>query len=70
MYSWLGVGKQLGMSIPSGGHCDMSGYADILPFVQQVLQGKSTTRNYDDLKNWKAMPEAYPWGSDVPKGSE
>ena len=68
MYSWLGVGKQLGMSIPSGGHCDMSGHADILPFVQQVLQGKSTTRNYDDLKNWKAMPEAYPWGSDVPKG--
>ncbi|CAN9406092.1 unnamed protein product [Alternaria alternata] len=68
VYNWLSVGKQLGMSIPSGGHCDMSGYADILPFVQQVLQGKSTTRNYDDLKSWKAMPEAYPWGSDVPKG--
>jgi hypothetical protein len=46
----------------------MSGYADILPFVQKILQGKSTTRNYDDLKTWKAMPEAYPWGSDLPKG--
>ncbi|KAH8631221.1 hypothetical protein IG631_12903 [Alternaria alternata] len=71
-YSLSGQGESLenalGMSIPSGGHCDMSGYADILPFVQQVLQGKSTTRNYDDLKNWKAMPEAYPWGNDVPKG--
>jgi len=67
VYNWLGVGEKLGMSIPSGGHCDMSGYADILPFVQKVLQNKSTTRNYDDLKTWKAMPEAYPWVNDVLK---
>ena len=68
VYNWLGVGEQLGMAIPSGGHCDMSGYANVLPFVQKVLQGKSTTRNFDDLGSWKAMPEAYPWGTDVPKG--
>ncbi|KAH7393078.1 hypothetical protein BKA66DRAFT_439190 [Pyrenochaeta sp. MPI-SDFR-AT-0127] len=68
MYSWLGAGEKLGMSIPSGGHCDQNGYADVLSFVQKVLQGKSTTRNYDDLKTWKAMPEAYPWGADLPKG--
>lgn len=68
VYSWLGAGEKLGMSIPSGGHCDQNGYADVLPFVQKVLQGKTTTRNYDDLKTWKAMPEAYPWGTDVPKG--
>lgn len=47
----------------------MNGYADVLPFVQKVLQGKSTTRNYDDLGSWKAMPEAYPWGTDVPKAA-
>ncbi|KAF1912911.1 hypothetical protein BDU57DRAFT_457553 [Ampelomyces quisqualis] len=68
VYSWLGVGDTLGMSIPSGGHCDMNGYADVLPFVQKILQGKATTKNYDDLKTWKAMPEAYPWGTDLPKG--
>lgn len=56
------------MSIPSGGHCDVSGYADVLPFVQKVLQGKSTGRDYDDLKGWKNMPETYPWGTDLPKG--
>jgi hypothetical protein len=69
VYNWLGAGEKLGMSIPGGGHCDMNGFADVLPFVQKVLQGKSTDRNYDDLKNWKAMPETYPWGSDVPKES-
>ncbi|KAF1844542.1 carbohydrate esterase family 15 protein [Cucurbitaria berberidis CBS 394.84] len=68
VYNWLGAGEKLGMSIPGGGHCDQSGYADVLPFVQKVLQGKSTTRNFDDLKTWKAMPEAYPWGTDLPKG--
>lgn len=47
------------MSIPGGGHRDMHGYANVLPFVQKILQGKSTSRNYDDLKNRKAMPETY-----------
>jgi len=60
----------LGMSIPSGGHCDMSGYADVLPFVQKVLQGKSTSRNYDDLKGWRVMPEAYPWTANLPGKGE
>lgn len=68
VYNWLGYGDKLGMSIPSGGHCDMSGYVDVLPFVQKVLQDKSTFRNYDDLKTWKAMPETYPWAADLPKG--
>lgn len=67
VFEWLGFGKRLGMSIPSGGHCDQSGYADVLPFVQEVLQAKSTTRNYDDLKTWKAMPETYPWASNLPR---
>jgi hypothetical protein len=68
VYSWLGVGDQLGMSIPKGGHCDMGGYVDVLPFVQKVLQGKTTSRNYDDLGSWKAMPETYPWATSLPAG--
>jgi hypothetical protein len=36
-YNWLGVGEKLGMSIPSGGHLDMSGYADVLLFVPKVV---------------------------------
>ncbi|KNG51094.1 carbohydrate esterase family 15 protein [Stemphylium lycopersici] len=70
VYRWLGVGDMLGMSIPTGGHCDMSGYADVLPFVQKVLQGKSTSRDYDDLKGWKVMPEAYPWAAELPGEGE
>ncbi|KAF2710698.1 carbohydrate esterase family 15 protein [Pleomassaria siparia CBS 279.74] len=69
VYNWLGVGEQLGVALPAGGHCDMNGYANILPFVQKVLQGKTTTRNFDDIGSWKFMPEAYPWGTDLPKGS-
>ncbi|KAH7125582.1 hypothetical protein B0J11DRAFT_614934 [Dendryphion nanum] len=68
VYNWLGVGDQLGVAIPSGGHCDMNGYAAVLPFVQKVLQGKASNKNFDDLGSWKAMPEAYPWGTDLPKG--
>lgn len=48
----------------------MSGYADVLPFVQKVLQGKSTSRNYDDLKGWRVMPEAYPWTANLPGKGE
>ncbi|KAF2280536.1 uncharacterized protein EI97DRAFT_370003 [Westerdykella ornata] len=68
VYNWLGVGDQLGMAIPSGGHCAMNAYSDVLPFVQKVLQGKQTSRNFDDLGSWKAMTEAYPWAADLPKG--
>ncbi|KAF2183988.1 carbohydrate esterase family 15 protein [Zopfia rhizophila CBS 207.26] len=69
VYNWLGVGDQLGMSIHSGGHCDMSGYAAVLPFVEAAFKGSKPTRSYDDLKPWSAMPETYPWASDVPKAA-
>jgi hypothetical protein len=68
VYNWLGVGEQLGMAIPSGGHCDMNAYAFVLPFLQKVFQGKASSRNYDDLGSWKAMPEAYPWATNLPAG--
>ena len=67
VYDFLGVGSQLGIGIRTGGHCDMSGYTNILPFVQKVLQGKSLTRDYTSLSPWTAMKEAYPWASNVPK---
>lgn len=67
VYNWLGAGEQLGMAIPSGGHCDINGYANVLPFVQKVLQGKPTSRSFDDLGSWTAMPEAYPWAKDLPE---
>ncbi|KAF2015351.1 carbohydrate esterase family 15 protein, partial [Aaosphaeria arxii CBS 175.79] len=69
VYNFLGAGEQLGMSIPSGGHCDMNGYGAVLPFVQKVLQGKTPSKNFDDLGSWKAMPEAYPWATNVPKAT-
>ncbi|OCL06109.1 carbohydrate esterase family 15 protein [Glonium stellatum] len=65
VYDWLGVGSQIGMAIRSGGHCDMSGYTNVLPFVMKILKGTTTTRNYTDLSPWTAMAETYPWSSEV-----
>lgn len=30
--------------------------------------GKSIDRDFDDLKPWSGMKEAYPWATDLPKG--
>ncbi|KAI1871045.1 hypothetical protein JX265_006085 [Neoarthrinium moseri] len=67
VYDWLGAGDQIGMGIRSGGHCDMSGFTNILPFVQKILQGKNTTRDYNNLSPWAAMPTTYPWATNIPK---
>ncbi|KAL3425251.1 cip2 [Phlyctema vagabunda] len=66
VYKWLGVESQIGMAIRTGGHCDNSGYTNILPFVLRVLKGTPTTRPYTDLAPWTAMKEAYPWASSIP----
>ncbi|KAF4633359.1 hypothetical protein G7Y89_g4758 [Cudoniella acicularis] len=66
VYKWLGVPDMIGMAIRSGAHCDNAGYTNVLPFVQKILQGKTTTRNYADLTPWSAMPAAYPWSSQIP----
>lgn len=63
VYEWLGVRDKIGMALRSGGHCDLSGYANVLPFVQNAFFGTETMRNYTDLSPWTAMPEAYPWAS-------
>jgi len=54
------------MAVPKGGHCDMGGYAAVLPFVQWVLQGKGSGGGFDDTGGWKAMPETYPWAAGMP----
>ncbi|KAF2842013.1 carbohydrate esterase family 15 protein [Patellaria atrata CBS 101060] len=66
VYDWLGVGKQLALAIRSGGHCDNSGYTNVLPFVLQVLKSTPTTRDYTSLSPWTAMTTAYPWSSQSP----
>ncbi|KAI9665983.1 MAG: hypothetical protein M1821_003918 [Bathelium mastoideum] len=66
VYDWLGEGKKIGMAIRSGGHCDLEGYTNVLPFVLEVLKGTNTTRNYTDLSPWTAMTTAYPWATAVP----
>ncbi|KZV93151.1 hypothetical protein EXIGLDRAFT_768376 [Exidia glandulosa HHB12029] len=66
VYRWLGIETRIGMAIRSGGHCDLSGYANVLPFVLQVFKGTPTSRNYSDLSPWTEMKEAYPWASSIP----
>ncbi|KAK4215242.1 4-O-methyl-glucuronoyl methylesterase [Rhypophila decipiens] len=68
VYDWLGVGDKIGMSVRGGGHCDMSGFSSILPFVQKVFFGTATTKNYNDLGTYKSpMTTAFPWATAVPK---
>ncbi|KAJ9133688.1 Carbohydrate esterase family 15 protein [Pleurostoma richardsiae] len=70
VYDWLGVGDQIAMSVRSGGHCDMSGYNSVLPFVQKILLGVNTTKNYNDLGSYGSpITSAYPWATAVPKAA-
>lgn len=55
VYRWLREGKQVGVAITKGGHCESNGYADVLPFVERVLLGKDSERNYDDLGGWRGV---------------
>lgn len=66
VYKWLGVESRIGMAIRSGGHCDLAGYTNVLPFVLQVFKGTPSNRDYSDLSPWTAMPETYPWASTIP----
>lgn len=66
VYDWLGVGNKIGMAIRSGGHCDLSGYTNVLPFVLEILKGTPTARNYTELSPWTAITTAYPWATDIP----
>ncbi|KAG9237922.1 hypothetical protein BJ875DRAFT_108560 [Amylocarpus encephaloides] len=69
VYKWLGVPDMIALGIRSGGHCDNSGYTNILPYVLKQFKGAATTRNYNDLSPWTAMTTAYPWSSQIPAAS-
>ncbi|KAK0732368.1 hypothetical protein B0T21DRAFT_412548 [Apiosordaria backusii] len=49
VYDWLGAGDKIGINVRSGGHCDMSGFNGILPFVQNIFFNTTTTRNFHSL---------------------
>ncbi|KAH8594423.1 hypothetical protein B0O99DRAFT_513772 [Bisporella sp. PMI_857] len=66
IYDWLGVADKIGVAIRTGGHCDMSGYTNVLSFVLKVFKGTATSRDYNNLSPWTAMKEAYPWSSQIP----
>ncbi|KAI5917242.1 hypothetical protein F4810DRAFT_64694 [Camillea tinctor] len=68
VYDWLGVGDRIAMSVRGGGHCDMSGFDSVLPFVTKILQNQTITKNYDDLGTYgEPMTTAYPWATAVPQ---
>ncbi|KAK0103445.1 hypothetical protein ONS95_005468 [Cadophora gregata] len=76
VYDWLAAGpdvpagektSKIAIALRDGGHCDMSGYANVAPYVQYIFSGTATTKNYADVSPWKVMPETYPWSSLIPK---
>ncbi|KAI1191839.1 hypothetical protein F5B17DRAFT_450039 [Nemania serpens] len=68
VYDFLGAGDKIAMSVRSGGHCDMSGFNSILPFVTHILQNTTLTKNYTDLGSYGSpIATAYPWATAVPK---
>ncbi|KAH9883694.1 hypothetical protein F4778DRAFT_623667 [Xylariomycetidae sp. FL2044] len=70
VYDWLGVGDQIAMSVRSGGHCDMSGFNSVLPFVTKVLQNATISKDYNDLGQYGApMTTTYPWATAVPQAA-
>ncbi|KAK4444154.1 4-O-methyl-glucuronoyl methylesterase [Podospora aff. communis PSN243] len=67
VYDWLGVGDKLGLSVRSGGHCDMSGFTSVLPFVQKIFFGTATTKDYTSTGSYgAAMATAMPWTTATP----
>jgi hypothetical protein len=48
------------------GSADHPDSMNVLSFVEKILKGTLTTRNYSDLSPWTAMPAAYPWSTNIP----
>ncbi|OAA62858.1 carbohydrate esterase family 15 protein [Niveomyces insectorum RCEF 264] len=68
VYDWLGVGDKIGMSVRGGGHCDMSGYTSVLPFVEKIFFNKTPTKDYNNLGTYGSpLTTAYPWATLMPK---
>ncbi|KAL2133275.1 hypothetical protein VTI74DRAFT_2618 [Chaetomium olivicolor] len=70
VYDWLGVGDKIAISVRSGGHCDMSGFTSILPFVRKILFGTPTTKDFNSLGSYGSpVTTAFPWATAVPKAT-
>ncbi|KAK3955697.1 hypothetical protein QBC32DRAFT_367556 [Pseudoneurospora amorphoporcata] len=68
IYDWLGVGDKIGINVRGRGHCDMSGFSSVLPFVQKVFFGTRTTKDYNNLGGYGSpMSTAFPWSTAVPR---
>ncbi|KAK4646876.1 uncharacterized protein QC761_100780 [Podospora bellae-mahoneyi] len=68
VYDWLGAGDKIGINVRSGGHCDMSGFNGILPFVQKIFFNTTTTRNFHSLGTYNTpLATSYPWATAVPQ---
>ncbi|KIH94860.1 Cip2 [Sporothrix brasiliensis 5110] len=68
VYDWLGVGDRIGMSVRSGGHCDMSGFTAVLPFVETIFFNATATHDYHNLGTYGSpMTTAFPWATAIPK---
>ncbi|KAL2174194.1 4-O-methyl-glucuronoyl methylesterase [Thermothelomyces heterothallicus CBS 202.75] len=67
VYDWLGVGENIGISVRGGGHCDLSGYTAILPYVQKIFFGTPTDKDYNNLGSYGSpVSSAFPWATAVP----
>ncbi|CAI4218551.1 unnamed protein product [Parascedosporium putredinis] len=70
VYDFLGASDKLAIAIRQGGHCDMSGYDNILPYVRHILQDEPLTRDYHDLGSYgSALAESFPWSATAPKAA-
>ncbi|KEZ45973.1 hypothetical protein SAPIO_CDS1370 [Scedosporium apiospermum] len=70
VYDFLGASDKLAIAIRQGGHCDMSGYDNVLPYVRHILQDEPLTRDYHDLGSYgSALAESFPWSATAPKAS-
>ncbi|ERS96496.1 hypothetical protein HMPREF1624_07411 [Sporothrix schenckii ATCC 58251] len=68
VYDWLGVGDRIGMSVRSGGHCDMSGFTAVLPFVKTIFFNATPTHDYNNLGTYGSpMTTTFPWATAIPK---
>ncbi|KAK4187917.1 hypothetical protein QBC35DRAFT_217567 [Podospora australis] len=68
VYEWLGHGDKIGINVRSGGHCDMSGFQGILPYVQKIFFNTTTTKDFNSLGSYGSpLTTAYPWSTAIPK---
>ncbi|GAB1309848.1 Carbohydrate esterase family 15 protein [Madurella fahalii] len=67
VYDWLGAGDKIAISVRGGGHCDMSGFTSILPYVQKIFFGTPTTKDFNSLGSYGSpVTTAFPWATAVP----